>query len=173
MDMIGDYGYVDGEAVFRSALPAASNIAPLRKRAAEAGVPVIFVNDNFGAWRNDFASTVEMAKRSERGSQILELLPPSPDDYHVLKPQRSGFFATPLALLLSALGSKRVILTGVTTDMCVLFTAQDAYMRGFNIVVPRDCCGAVMPEHHDQTVELLARITKADIRPAAEIDIAG
>jgi nicotinamidase-related amidase len=170
-DMISDYEYVDGEAVFGSALPAAENIAGLRKRAGDAGVPVIFVNDNFGAWRNDFASTVEMAKASHRGSQIVERLPPLPDDYHVLKPQRSGFFATPLDLLLAALGVKRVIITGVTTDMCVLFTAHDAYMRGFNIVVPHDCCGAVRPEHHEQTVELLARIIKADVRAATEIDV--
>ena len=169
--MISAYEYEDGDAVFRSALPAARNIADLRKRAAEAGIPVIFVNDNFGAWRNDFASTVDTAKASERGSQIVELLPPSPDDYHVLKPQRSGFFATPLDLLLAALGAKRVIITGVTTDMCVLFTAHDAYMRGFEIIVPHDCCGAVDPEHHKQTIGLLERVVKADVRPAAEIDI--
>ena len=137
--MISDYGYDDGEAIFDSALPAARKIAELRQRADRAGVPVIFVNDNFGAWRNDFAATVESARNSDRGSAIVELLPPGPNDYHVLKPQQSGFFATPLDLLLAALGSTRVIITGVTTDMCVLFTAHDAYIRGFNIIIPHDC----------------------------------
>jgi nicotinamidase-related amidase len=69
-------------------------------------------------------------------------LRPKPDDYFVLKPQHSGFYGTPLELLLDHLSIHTLILTGFATDLCVLFTANDAHMRGFHLVVPKDCVAA-------------------------------
>lgn len=89
---------------------------------------------------------------------------PLSDDYHVLKPQRSGFFSTPLDVLLATLKVSELILTGVTTDICILFTAHDAYMRGFRVIVPPDCTAAVTTQQHREAMALLQRLTEADTR---------
>jgi nicotinamidase-related amidase len=65
---------------------------------------------------------------------------------------------------------KTVILTGLSTDGCVVFTASDAFVRDLNLVVAKDCCAADSPEHHDQAMEMMRRVLEADIRPSAEID---
>ena len=123
VDMIADFEFEDGDRIFENALPAARNIAKLKERAKAARIPVIYVNDNYGVWRNNFEATLAEAVRSERGKQIVDLLRPDKDDYHVLKPQRSGFFATPLDVLLTSLGVSTLIMTGISADICVLFTA--------------------------------------------------
>ena len=98
VDMIADFEFKDGQEIFEQALPVARNIAGLKLRTNNAAVPVIYVNDNYGMWKHDFAATVEAAERSPRGAPILSLIRPGAEDYHVLKPQHSGFFATPLAV---------------------------------------------------------------------------
>ena len=60
------------------------------------------------------------------------------DDYFVLKPKHSGFYASSLDVLLKNLGAKKLIITGFAADICVLFTANDAYMRDFEVIVPAD-----------------------------------
>jgi nicotinamidase-related amidase len=63
-------------------------------------------------------------------------------DYFMFKPKHSAFFCTPLESLLGQLGIRRLLLTGITSHQCVLFTAMDAYVREYEISVPRDCVGA-------------------------------
>ena len=65
-----------------------------------------------------------------RGRSLVEALKPEEDDYFVLKPKHSGFFSTTLDILLDYLQAKMLILTGIAGNNCVLFTANDAYMRG-------------------------------------------
>ena len=173
VDMIADFGFEDGEALFVHALPAAQKIAELKKRAVAGSVPVIYVNDNYHNWRDDFTATLRAAETSELGKQIASVLLPTTDDYYVLKPQRSGFFGTPLDFLLESLSVSKLIVTGITTDICVLFTAHDAYMRGFSVAVPEDCSAAVRVEDHRSAVALLSRVVHADIRESAEIDFIG
>ena len=143
LDMISDFEFEDGAKVFRAALPVARRIARLAQRARSASIPVVYVNDNLGRWRSDISAIKRRCLRpSSRGAPIVELLAPEPDDYCVLKPKHSGFFATPLATLLEYLGTKRLIFTGVSTHQCILFTATDAYVRDFQIAVPSDCVAA-------------------------------
>ena len=101
------------------------------------------------------------------GREIVKLLEPQSDDYYVLKPHRSAFYSTTLELLLRDLETTTLIVTGVTTDICVLFTANDAYMRGFDLVIPRDCVAAVKPAHTKQAMEFIKRVLKADT-PSAD-----
>src|SRR5687768_6452118 len=124
VDMISDFEFDDGEKLFKRALPVAKRIAALKKRMHRAGLPVIYVNDNYGNWQEDFTHQVRrMIEQNTRGREIAEMLTPTPDDFYVLKPQRSGFYETPLDVLLVSLDVERLIITGVTTDICVLFTA--------------------------------------------------
>ena len=70
---------------------------------------------------------------------------PDRRDYFILKPKHSAFFSTPLELLLEHLGARTLILTGLLADSCILFTAQDAHLRGYRVVVPSDCVAAPRP----------------------------
>lgn len=171
VDMIADFNFEAGDKIFQNALPVADKIAKLKERAIRNAVPVIYVNDNYGNWKNDFSATLDSAEASSKGNKIASLLRPGPDDYHVLKPQRSGFFATPLDVLLSALDVSDLVITGITTDICVLFTAHDAYMRGYRVNVPVDCCAAAEPDQHISAIDLLSRIADADVRTLSEIDL--
>ncbi|HEU5468668.1 MAG TPA: isochorismatase family cysteine hydrolase, partial [Steroidobacteraceae bacterium] len=143
LDMVSDFAFEDGATVSRAALPIARRIARLAERARKARVPVVFVNDNLGRWRSDFSAIVRHCSRAaSRGAPILEILAPQPGDYAVLKPKHSGFYATPLATLLEYLGARQLVLTGVSTHQCVLFTANDAYVRDYRLRIPRDCVAA-------------------------------
>jgi nicotinamidase-related amidase len=102
---------------------------------------------------------------------VVELLrPDDEDDYFVLKPKHSGFFSTTLDILLDYLQAKTLVLTGLTGDICVLFTAHDAYMRDFNLVIPADCVASSDPTENDYTLRKMADLMDADISPSTEVD---
>jgi nicotinamidase-related amidase len=170
LDVITDFEFEDGDTLLKHSLPMARRLARLKARAKAAGSPVVYVNDNFGKWQEDFKTMSEHFIRSDaKGCKVVELLRPDHDDYYVLKPHRSGFYSTTLELLLRELKTRALIITGVTTDICVLFTANDAYMRGFDLHVPSDCVAAVKPDHSKQTIQFIKRVLKADTRRSTEI----
>jgi nicotinamidase-related amidase len=171
IDVINDFEFTDGEQLFKHALPMARRLAALREKAKKAKIPVIYVNDNFGKWQSNFHNILEHACHEKvRGSKIVKLLKPDEEDYFVLKPKHSGFFSTTLDILLEYLQAKTLILTGVTTDICILFTANDAYMRDFNLVIPRDCVAAVDKKENEHALKHLKKVLKADISPSSKID---
>src|SRR6187200_171642 len=134
IDVINDFDFPEGEQLLKLALPVGKNIARLKQRAKRAGIPAVYVNDNFGRWRSDFRAQVDHCLTGGvRGQPLAELLRPEADDYFVLKPKHSGFFATTLDTLLEYLGVQTVILTGIAANICVLFTANDAYMRDYHL----------------------------------------
>jgi len=171
IDVINDLEFDSGEELLRHALPMSERLAELKRRAKAAGIPVVYVNDNFGKWQSDFKKILAHCLEEDvRGRPVVERLRPDEDDYFVLKPKHSGFFSTTLDILLDYLGVKTLVLTGLTGDICVLFTAHDAYMRDFNLVVPSDCVASNDPGENEYTLEKMARLLKADTRPSAEID---
>ena len=173
IDVINDLEFEEGDQLLETALPAARNIARLKQRAREAKVPVIYVNDNFGRWRSDFKKIVDHCLQSDvRGRPMAELLVPDEDDYFVLKPKHSGFFSTTLDLLLEYLGVRTLVITGFAGNNCVLFTANDAYMRDYRLLVPADCTASNTPDDNENALQQMRQVLKADIRPSTEIDFA-
>src|ERR1700704_4724843 len=161
IDVINDLEFEGAEELFRTALPAARNIARLKQRAHQAGVPVIYVNDNFGRWRSDFKRIVTHCLRDNvRGKPIAELLSPDEDDYFVLKPKHSGFFSTTLELLLEYLGAHTLVLTGFAGNNCVLFTANDAYMRDYKLLIPSDCTASIKQQENDYALRQMQEVLK-------------
>lgn len=172
IDVINDLEFEDGERLLEFALPMAQKLALLKQRATEAGIPVVYVNDNFGRWKSDFRSQVEHClKDGVRGEPLARLLQPGADDYFVLKPKHSGFYSTALELLLRYLGTQRLILTGLAGNLCVLCTANDAYMRDFELWVPRDCVASNTRELNEGALEHVERFLKADTRPSDELEL--
>jgi len=173
IDIINDLEFEGGERLARYALPMAERIAALKERAKRAGIPVIYVNDNFGRWRSDFQVLIDHCVENDtRGRRMVKQLHPDEDDYFVLKPKHSGFFSTTLDTLLEYLQVKTLILTGVAANICVLFTANDAYMRDFRLFIPQDCVASNEEDLNGHALEQMRTVLKADIRPAAEIDLA-
>lgn len=170
IDVINDFDFPDGDRLASLALPMARHIAALKLRAKAEGIPAIYVNDNFGRWRSDLNRLVEHClKDGSRGRPIVELLRPEDDDYFVLKPKHSGFFSTTLDTLLEYLGVETLILTGMAANICVLFTANDAYMRDFHLIVPRDCVAANTEDENHYALEQMRSVLKADIRSSSTV----
>jgi len=170
IDVINDLDFPEGEQLLRHALPMARNILALKGRARESGIPTVYVNDNFGRWQSNFLAQVEHCLGDGvTGRPIVQLLAPDEDDYFVLKPKHSGFFSTTLDILLEYLQCETLIITGIAANICVLFTANDAYMRDFHLVVPADCVASNTEEENDHALEQMRKFLKADIRPSDEL----
>ncbi|MGY4689099.1 cysteine hydrolase family protein [Salibacterium sp. K-3] len=172
LDMINDMEFEDRDYLFPHALEAAKNLASLKKRVKSHGIPVIYVNDNYGRWQSDFQELIAHCKREDvKGKEVTELIEPDDDDYFVLKPQFSGFFATPLDILLDYLEVKTLIITGVAGNMCVHFTANDAYMRHYQLFVPGDCTASNSSEDNELALDLMNHVLKADTTNSSDYNI--
>ena len=90
----------------------------------------------------------------------------------MLKPKQSAFFGTTLDVLLRTLGTDTVILTGIAGDNCVLFSANDAYMRDLKLHIPADCVASNTERDNEYALKLMQKVVKADITPSTELDLA-
>jgi nicotinamidase-related amidase len=170
IDVINDLDFPEANQLLRHARPMARKILRLKERAKKAGVPVIYVNDNFGRWQSDFRRQVQHCLRGKsRGQEIVRLLQPEENDYFVLKPKHSGFFSTTLETLLRYLESKTLIITGIAGNFCVLFTANDAYMRDYDLIVPSDCTASNSSAENNEALALMRKFLKANTGPSSRI----
>ena len=170
IDVINDLNFSNAGVLLKRALPMAYRLAELKRSALEKAIPIIYVNDNFGQWKSDFRQIVKHCARS-RGGPITRLLAPDESDYFVLKPKHSGFYATNLDLLLKYLGTQTLIITGIAADICVLFTANDAYMRDYELYVPADCVAANTSRQEKYSLNQMRTVLKADIRDSSAINL--
>jgi len=162
LDMISEFRFPDWKPVLAVASRIAPAIARLRERARQAGVPVIYVNDMQGDWESDQTAFLERCGSAvARGKGVTRTLCPDARDYFIFKPKHSGFYSTPLATLLELNSIEELILTGTTSHQCVLFTAVDAYVRDYRIVVPVDCIGAATPLQTKQALFILKESLRA------------
>jgi len=169
IDVINDFDFPEADELLKYARKMAPNLLRLKRRAQEAGIPVIYVNDNFGRWKSDFRHTVNHCAQHGRGRDVVKLLRPEKSDYFVLKPKHSGFFSTTLETLLRYLETQTLILTGIAGNFCVLFTANDAYMRDFNLFVPSDCTVSNTKKENESALGLMKKFLKADTRLSSGI----
>jgi nicotinamidase-related amidase len=172
LDVINDLEWEDGDRLQAHVMPMARNLAALKQRAKQAGIPAIYVNDNYGKWQSDFSRLITHCLEEDvRGKPLVQLLRPEEDDYFVLKPKHSGFFSTTLDVLLQYLQARTLIITGIAGNICVLFTANDAYMRDFNLVVPADCVASNDAEDNRHALAQIRTVLKADITPSTRLDL--
>jgi nicotinamidase-related amidase len=165
IDVINDLDFPEANQLLRYARPMARKLVRLKERAKKARIPVIYVNDNFGRWQSDFRRQVQHCLREKsRGHEIVALLQPEEDDYFVLKPKHSGFFSTTLETL-----SQKLIITGIAGNFCVLFTANDAYMRDYELIIPSDCTASNSAEENREALALMRKFLKADTRPSSKL----
>jgi nicotinamidase-related amidase len=164
VDLLQPFAGEEGELLWgqtRKILPA---LRKLLKVARARGVPVIYVNDHFEGWDSDRRSTIAATR-----AEVLRGLRPRRQDLFVLKPARSAFYQCPLESLLEALGVKRLVLTGVATDVCVLATASDALVRKFACVVPADGCATLSTARQTRALRLMDEALGIDVRESETI----
>ncbi len=172
IDVINALDFEHGTELLEQALPMAHRLAALKRRAANAGIPAIYVNDNFGRWQSDLNQVLDhVLHDGVPGQPLAEILHPEKDDYFVLKPKHSGFYSTQLDILLDYLGARTLIITGIQANICVLFTANDAYMRDYALVVPSDCVASTDPREAEHALEQMRVVLKAQVAPSAELDL--
>ncbi|MBF0709549.1 cysteine hydrolase [Alkalihalobacillus hwajinpoensis] len=170
IDVINTMDFEDAELLARYTEKTADNIQSLKKEAKAKGMPVIYVNDNYGLWQSDFKKVINYAAEAN-GQHLVDRLEPEDDDYTVVKPKHSGFFSTPLSTLLKFLNVNTLILTGFAGNICVLFTANDAYMREYDLYIPSDCCASNVKEDNDYALRLMEGNLKASTQASTELDI--
>lgn len=172
IDMINDLCFEGGETLLEETRAIAGPVLALRDAATRASVPVIYVNDNFGHWQSERSKLIAHCARPEaRGRELVERMQPREDDFFVIKPQFSGFYATNLPALLAGLGVRRLIVTGIAADICVMFTAADAHMRGYDLWAPRDCVAASDPQRADWALAIMANSLRAATDPTADMSL--
>ena len=174
IDLLNHFEYPNGRELLKQAEPVAANLVKLKSRARRANVPVVYVNDNFGQWRSDFRATVaHCCSTASPGHRVSRKLRPKPSDYFVLKPKHSGFYDTTLETLLESLAIRRVIITGMAGNICVLFTANDAYMRGLRVIAPRDCIVSNTPEDNAHALRQIEVVLKGRLTPSDRLRFHG
>jgi nicotinamidase-related amidase len=164
VDFINPLQFPGAESIAPAALQAARRTAHLKQVLAQRGIPAVYANDNYGTWRSQFSDVLQYCQGlpGEAG-EIARLLAPDKDDLSILKPRHSGFYATPLELLLTQMHAHELIVVGLSADMCVQLTAMDAYLRGYAVWAPADCTAAETAQRKHEALAYIERVFKADI----------
>ncbi|HEV8444850.1 MAG TPA: isochorismatase family cysteine hydrolase [Steroidobacteraceae bacterium] len=139
LDLITDFEFPDGSAVRRALARHAPAIRRLLDAAHAHRVPVIYANDNLGAWRSDAPALIRHCTRTPlAGAPLVRRLAPAAEDEIILKPRHSAFYGTALEPLLDDRKIDTLLLVGISAESCVWMTACDAHTRGFRLVIPAD-----------------------------------
>ncbi len=166
VDMIADFTADARLDLANDAERVAAAIIGLRERMDALDAPTIYVNDHFGEWHSDRSKLIEKAMANRPGP--LRDIAPRATDYFIIKPQFSGFYSTNLPVLLPKLGVSRLILTGVSTDMCVLFTAADAHMRDYRLWVPEDATASTDAHRSSAALGIMSDGLGAETRASSD-----
>ena len=170
VDVINDMVFKGSGPLVKQAEAMAPRLRALKQRAHKAGIPVIYINDNFGQWRSDFHSRVDHCLNDDvPGRKVASILQPDQDDYFVLKPKNSAFYDTTLDTLLEDLGTERLILTGIAGNNCILFSAHDAYLRDYELSIPSDCVVSNTRAENSYALRQMRKIVKANVAPSTKL----
>jgi nicotinamidase-related amidase len=173
IDVINDLSFPDNQNLVRRSVALAKSIAKLKKRCKKLGIPTIYVNDNRGRWRSDISAVLRHCLDTEcPGREMTKLLMPEPDDYIVLKPKHSPFYASPLQTILDSIGARIAIVAGVTTNACVLIAAGDLHVRDFRLFVPADCVAALTEREHWRSLDVMKNSFGANTGSSARLNLA-
>ncbi|WP_406336890.1 cysteine hydrolase [Streptomyces zaomyceticus] len=172
IDMLNTYAHEDAEALVPSVREALPGIARLLRRARADDSPVLHVNDNFGEWRSHHGEILEAALDG-RHRDLVEPVAPDENSLFVVKARHSIFFETPLAYLLDRLGSDRLVLCGQVTEQCVLYSALDAHIRHFDVVVAVDAVAHIDADLAGAALRMMRTNMSATISRSDEVAFDG
>ncbi|MBN8194596.1 cysteine hydrolase [Bacillus sp. NTK074B] len=162
IDIINPFDFKHGEILAEHTAKIIDPINSLREYGEAHGLPTIYINDHYELWKADYKQIYKKC-HNEVSDGIMTPLQPRDDDYFLIKPKHSAFYGTALNTLLHHLSVKNLIITGIAGNICVLFTANDAYMREFNLMVPKDAIASVSEEDNHYALTMMKNVLKAKI----------
>jgi nicotinamidase-related amidase len=168
VDMLNAYRHEDADALADSVAEIVAPLAGLIDRARDRdGIDVIYVNDNYGDFTAGRDAIVQQALDGAR-PELVKPIVPNVDWPFLEKVRHSAFYSTSLDYLLIRLKTKKIILTGQVTEQCILYSALDAYVRHFDVVVPSDAVAHIDPDLGSAALRMMERNMRAAVVSAAD-----
>ena len=161
IDMILYVQFEIGPVLAKKAATITQNILKLKQAMKEKSMPVIYVNDYYNIRQADIEKLVDHC-RNDLNQQVINHLYPQHDDYFIFKPKHSAFYGTSIDVLLSQLHIANLIITGIAGNICVLFTANDAYMRDYQLTIPEDCISSNNDQDNAYALKMMKNVLKAN-----------
>lgn len=170
IDMLNPYEHPEADRLAERVERALPGIRTLLRRADEAEASVVYVNDNYGDWNS---SSEELARQALAGARpdLVEPVLPAAGHSFVVKARHSTFYETPLEYLLDQRGVGRLVFAGQVTEQCILYSALDAYVRHFDVVVPTDAVAAIYDDLGEAALKMMERNMSADLSRAEEVEL--
>ncbi|MFC0525922.1 cysteine hydrolase family protein [Pontibacillus salicampi] len=166
VDIINDFNFPHGEMLKQHTQRILPNILQLKQYARIHHFPIIYVNDHYELWQADLQRIYHKCCSPSNEELLKPMMPDvEANDYFLIKPKHSGFHQTALQALLAHLQIEHVIITGIAGNICVLFTANDAYMREYTISVPEDGIASNNEQDNAYALRMMNNVLKADITP--------
>jgi nicotinamidase-related amidase len=167
-DMLNRYEHEDAPQLMESVREALPGICVLIDQARERDVAVVYVNDNHEDWSAGRDELVEWAMTGA-DSELIKPIVPRTDFAFVVKARHSAFYETQLDYLLRRQHTERLVLAGQVTEQCVLYSALDAYVRRYEVVIARDAVAHIHPELASAALNMMERNMRARIVTASEV----
>lgn len=168
IDVINHFQFKNGDKLFEHTQNILLPLLQLKKHAKLNRLPIIYINDHYNLWQANFQKIIDMCI-TKKNENYLKKIAPDEDDYFLIKPKHSAFYGTSLNTLLYHLHIKSLIITGIAGNICVLFTANDAYMRDFKLYCPQDCIASVDQQDNKYALTMMSNVLKANTNKSKEL----
>jgi nicotinamidase-related amidase len=170
VDMLNPYEHPEADRLAERVAKALPRVRALLRRAADEETPVVYVNDNYGDWNS---SSEGLAARAMAGAHPELVEPVLPEEGHsfVVKARHSTFYETPLEYLLDQMGISRLVLSGQVTEQCILYSALDAYVRHFDVVIATDAVAAIYDDLGETALQMMERNIGAKLVRAEDVEL--
>jgi nicotinamidase-related amidase len=168
IDMLNRYDHEDAEPLRESVREMLPRLSGLIVDAREREIPVVYVNDNYGEWTKGRRELVQAALEGQHPSLVEPIIPPD-DAPFVVKARHSVFYGTQLEYMLRQHDLDRLILTGQVTEQCVLYSALDAYVRHFEVVVAPDAVAHIDRDLADAALRMMESNMRAHVEAAVDV----
>jgi nicotinamidase-related amidase len=165
IDMLNPYEHEDADILARNTEPVVPVIARLLGNTDD--VELVYVNDNYEDYTATRDDIVERALRGRHPHLVEPIVPPPGVDF-LQKARHSAFYSTALDHLLRVRNIETLVLTGQVTEQCILYTALDAYVRSFDIRVPRDAVAHIDEQLGAAALRMMERNMRVDVVDASE-----
>ncbi|WLR55120.1 isochorismatase family cysteine hydrolase [Mesobacillus subterraneus] len=170
IDMINDFNFDAGKTLAIHTRKIIDPILTLKRSFNKSDMPVIYINDHYNLWQADFEKIIDHCSNETSDELIKKIAPEKNQDYFLIKPKHSAFYGTALHTLLQQLKVDTLVLSGIAGNICVLFTANDAYMREYNLIIPEDFIASNDDEDNKYALTMMKNVLSADTRPSRELD---
>lgn len=167
IDIINQFNFNGAHKLLNHTKEILPNLLNLKQFAKKHDLPIIYINDHYGLWQADYNKIIDHCQ-NKYNTEIINALKPDKEDFFLIKPMHSAFFQTPLKSLLTELDRSHLIIAGIAGDICILFTAKDAYMDQYTMHIPKNCLASEEKSGNNYALYLMKSVMKATINPFKE-----